>query len=159
MKKKTTKKKTKQAKEDKRRLDAKERIKITEDHIKNHGGEYVAEVFLEKAESPTHPAHEWFDWEEGVAAHKWRLQQARMFPKVTVLVETTKVFDLTDGTISIAPLLVSPIETRHVGHGGRYILADSIEGKCRTACRVADDAQGMDKAIPLCDPRVSIKDS
>ena len=36
------------------------------------------------AESESSPLHSWFEWDEGQAAHAWRLEQARHLLRVTV---------------------------------------------------------------------------
>ena len=111
-----------------KRYNSEARIEIIRDHMKSHGGEYVAEEFLEAASASTHPAHDFFDWADDEAAYKWRLSQARAFPKVKILMPPMATTDLTDGTVTIkvGPLLVSPPETRH--NGGRYIFTDSERG-------------------------------
>jgi hypothetical protein len=49
----------------------KELRKIYEDN-----GVLTPDVVLEAAQEPSHPLHSKFDWDDTVAAHRWRLSQA-----------------------------------------------------------------------------------
>ena len=42
-----------------------------------HGGVLHAEDVLEEAKNPASPLHPMFEWDNNVAAHQWRLEQAR----------------------------------------------------------------------------------
>ena len=114
-----------------KRFTHEERIRITEDHLLQHDGIFRAEDFVEEARHPEHPAHNWFEWDNGIAADSYRLWQARRFVSLKVLIPEPRVTDLSkDGTIlkvTYRPLLVSPIETRD--DGGGYISTDSPEGR------------------------------
>ena len=111
------------------RYTTEERLKIIQEHISQHG-DFEASVFLEEAKSPQHPAHGWFTWDDGEAAHQWRLHQARQFAHIRIERQVVESHDLTGGTITIerqSPALVSPLSAR--GAGGGYILADSPDGQ------------------------------
>jgi hypothetical protein len=55
---------------------------------KANGGVLKAEDVVDTARSKKSPLHEYFDWEDGEAAQKWRLHQARQLIRVTVRVIT-----------------------------------------------------------------------
>lgn len=87
--------------QEKRRYSGSERLQIVTDYMAQNDGEADPGKFVEAAASPQHPAHDWFDWEESVAAHKWRLQQARQFFRITVKVEVEQDTSLVDGTTTV----------------------------------------------------------
>lgn len=49
-----------------------------------HGGELRPADVVEAARLKTSPLHTQFQWDDTVAAHQWRLQQARQLIRVTV---------------------------------------------------------------------------
>jgi hypothetical protein len=51
-------------------------------------GRLTPEDVLNAAEDPSSPLHGWFDWNDDTAAHKYRLEQARMLIR-TITVEIT----------------------------------------------------------------------
>ena len=52
-----------------------------------HGGRLTPDAVVEDAKSPKSPLHEHFDWDDSVAAVKWRIEQARtLIRQVTVTV-------------------------------------------------------------------------
>jgi hypothetical protein len=51
---------------------------------KKHRGNLTPEVVLEAAKDPASPLHSRFEWDDDVAAHKWRLEQARVLLRQTV---------------------------------------------------------------------------
>jgi hypothetical protein len=62
------------------------RIEITEELRRIealHGILRASDVVME-ASAPSSPLHRCFEWEDGMAAHHWRLQQARQLIRVTV---------------------------------------------------------------------------
>lgn len=53
----------------------------------------TAEAIVEEARKKRSPLHNFFDWDDSVAAHKWRLQQARvLINEVKVVVENEEYF-------------------------------------------------------------------
>lgn len=44
--------------------------------IRAKRGALSAEIVLQEATDPEHPLHHRFDWDDSVAAHRWRLHQA-----------------------------------------------------------------------------------
>lgn len=56
---------------------------------KRHGGYCTAEQVLEDSTPDEAPLHDHFEWVEGVAAHQWRLKQARSLLRVTVYLRKT----------------------------------------------------------------------
>lgn len=51
--------------------------------IRDKRGELTAEIVVEEATDPAHELHHRFEWEDSVAAHKYRLQQAGQLLRVT----------------------------------------------------------------------------
>jgi hypothetical protein len=49
-----------------------------------NGGLLRAVDVVEEARHPASPLHEYFQWDDSLAAHQWRLQQARQMIRVTV---------------------------------------------------------------------------
>lgn len=47
-------------------------------YAQEHGQVITPQAYLEAARHPEHPGHGDFTWDDGVAAEKWRLHQARM---------------------------------------------------------------------------------
>lgn len=58
---------------------------------KRHGGHFTPDIVIEEAKKADNPLHEYFDWNNTVAAKNWRLHQARMLTAFIVL-------ELEDGT-------------------------------------------------------------
>lgn len=51
-------------------------------------GELKPEIVVSEAENPDHPLHDRFTWEDGEAAHYWRLHEAQhLIRQVKVIVE------------------------------------------------------------------------
>ncbi|MCY4318368.1 MAG: hypothetical protein OXE76_04090 [Alphaproteobacteria bacterium] len=104
------------------------RAEIVRAHIVEFG-EFTAEGFLQVAQSPNHPAHHWFDWDDSEAARKYRLWQARQFTRIRIRREAIETVDIAEGgdiQLEVGPMLLSPLEKRK--DGGGYILADTEEG-------------------------------
>lgn len=58
---------------------------------KKAGGLLTAEVVVEDARNPSSPLHAHFDWDNDVAAEKWRLEQARrLIRSVKITVEVVE---------------------------------------------------------------------
>ena len=83
-----------------------------------HGNILRAEDVLTEAKSPKHILHSQFEWDDGEAAHQWRLNQARNLIRVTVQV-------IGDGITS--PTFVS-LSTDRTAPGGGYRLAADVLG-------------------------------
>ena len=58
--------------------------------IEANGGEITPHQVVEEARNPDHPLHKNFEWDNSIAAEKWRVQQARMMIKVVVETITIK---------------------------------------------------------------------
>ena len=56
-----------------------EKQEILDDHLKAHAGEFSPLAFVGEAEKGSHPAHQYFQWDNKKASHEWRLWQARQF--------------------------------------------------------------------------------
>ena len=113
-----------------------ERLRIIEEHREAHDGELYAGSFLDAARHPEHSAHDYFDWDDTMAAHQHRLFQARRFIRVTIKRASVPIVNVSDGSIIITidrrPAFVSPMESRNVG-GGYY---DATDTTLREECGV-----------------------
>ena len=105
------------------------RERIVRKHMAKHGGRIDEEAFIREARAKRHPAHDWFEWEDGIAGHEYRLFQVRQF--VVFYVER----DVDESTgpaesrkIVMQPSVVSPMSDRRNG-GPTYISVDTEEGK------------------------------
>lgn len=57
-------------------------------------GELTPELVVQEAAAPEHPLHDRFDWDDTVAAQKWRLTQAAQLLRVTFRPDPEKPTDL-----------------------------------------------------------------
>lgn len=78
-----------------------------------------AEDVVAHAKNPTSAMHSWFTWEDTEAARQWRLHQARMLIRVTVVVSPDKKEHMR--------AFVSLADDRYGEDGGGYrIMADVL---------------------------------
>ena len=86
-------------------------------------GNLSAELVLEQATSKKHPLHEYFDWDDSSAAHKYRLAQA------TAMILASKMVVVLDKKRSELPHLVRAYVVPHHGKGyqGRVETLDEDE--------------------------------
>jgi len=102
------------------------RQQIVQEFAERNGGVFDAGAFLSEVNQvgETHPAYEWFEWNDRKAAREHRLDQARSFAqglRIRFEVETVERGKVT--VVSRAmPLVISPVATRSTGGG--YKLAD-----------------------------------
>ena len=62
----------------------------------------TAEAIIEQAKKKNNPLHDFFDWDDTKAAHKWRLQQARvLINEVKVVVENKEYYAFENVSIEI----------------------------------------------------------
>jgi hypothetical protein len=65
-----------------------DRYKLELENIeKKYNGIITPEIMVKEARNPSNALHNWFDWEDTMAARKWRLHQARVLMgviKITV---------------------------------------------------------------------------
>lgn len=57
-------------------------------------GTLTPELVVETARDPKHPLHDRFDWDDTIAAQKWRLEQAGQLLRVTYRPDPSKPTDL-----------------------------------------------------------------
>jgi hypothetical protein len=62
--------------------------------IRDERGSLTPALVVEVASDPEHPLHSRFEWDDTIAAHKWRLEQAGQLLRVTFVVGTKKPQDL-----------------------------------------------------------------
>lgn len=79
---------------------------------KNPSGLLVPEEVVREAEKPSSPLHPWFDWDDGEAAKKWRLEQARC------LIRDVEVTFTDDPAEKSVPKYVSLMSDRQRPGGG-----------------------------------------
>ena len=90
---------------------AKELKKIAQDH----GGILYPEDVVNSARDPKSPLHDVFEWDDGIAAEQYRLEQARRLIRVQVIIEPRK-HKMIRAYISLTPARVqeggyTPIQT------------------------------------------------
>lgn len=62
--------------------------------IRDEHGQLTPVLVVETARDPEHPLHSRFDWDDSVAAEKWRLEQASQLLRVTKRVDLSRPTDL-----------------------------------------------------------------
>lgn len=62
--------------------------------IRAKRGALAPDIIVEEASDPAHPLHQRFDWDDSVAAHRWRLEQASHLIRVVKLPGTEDKTDL-----------------------------------------------------------------
>lgn len=120
------------------------RQKIVQEFAEAHGGVFDPAEFLGVVSQvgSSHPAYDWFQWDNERAAREHRLDQARDFARG--LVVSFKVQTLSRGKVKIvaasAPMVISPMEHRDKG-GGYVITNDNDPSHILELCR--QGAQAM----------------
>ena len=117
------------------------RGKIIADFAKRNGGKYDPAAFVAdvRKAGATHPAYEWFEWNNGAAAEAYRIWQARMFASgIRIVIENKTVggngkFKITE---SIMPFALSPMSGRG-GGGGYHITAKDGSNTMAAYCEEA----------------------
>lgn len=103
------------------------REKIVRDFCARRNSGFDAKLFEQEVREtgPSHPAYEWFEWDDDKAAAEYRVWQAREFVKDLRVVFTVEEIGRSKA-IQVkevsAPMLVSPLDGR--GRGGGYFLTD-----------------------------------
>lgn len=100
------------------------RQQLVKDFAERNDGWFDPAAFLAEARDggESHPAYEWFEWDDDKAANEYRLDQARDFARG--LVVKFEVRAIHRGSFRVveqsAPLAMSPMTGRR-GGGGYYI--------------------------------------
>ena len=118
------------------RYTADERQAIIDEFIAEHGS-FEPALFVEEARSENHPAHDWFEWDDGAAAERYRVWQARQFVHVRVV---TRIVD--GGTAEVAvsrPEYVAQESQREDG----YIRVSSPDGEAELRWQALDSGFGL----------------
>lgn len=89
-----------------------------------HGGVVRPEHVVAAAVSPQSALHSWFDWDDGEAADKWRIHQARQLLRVTVSC-------IAGEDKPMARVFVSLTSDRQSGEGYRSTVAVLSNAKYR----------------------------
>lgn len=116
------------------------RQQLVRDFAERNGGWFDPAAFLIEVQEQgvTHPAYDWFEWNDEAAATEFRLDQARDFARG--LVVQFEVRSFFRGAIHIsqetAPLALSPLANRNRG-GGYYITDPNDPAHMTELCRQA----------------------
>ncbi len=86
-----------------------------------HGGVLMPELVVNAARYKSSPLHESFDWDDGEAAHKWRLEQARRLIRVYVPVIDANGPKEIRGYVSLSP--------DRMGEGGYRAMVDVLKNE------------------------------
>ncbi len=120
-------------------LAADDRQEIIRDFAQRNDGIYHPASFVEEVEKAgdDHPAHEWFEWDDGIAAQHHRTWQARMFA-VGLRVQWTPIEDIAHKDVKVhwLPFALSPVNDRADGGGYQITDPDNPE-HMRELCRQA----------------------
>lgn len=117
------------------------RQEIVREFATRHNGQFDPALFLDEVreKGSGHPAYEWFDWDDALAAHEYRLSQAREFArdlKVSFTVENVS----RDRPVTVRhvemPMVISPVEQRPKG-GGYVVTQPEAPSHQREFCRQA----------------------
>ena len=119
-----------------KRYTAEDRQAIINQFIAEHGS-FDPALFVEEARSQNHPAHGFFEWNDGAAAERYRVWQARQFVHVRVV---TRIID--GGTAEVAvsrPEYVAKQSRREDG----YIGVSSPDGEAELRWQALDSGFGL----------------
>lgn len=100
-----------------------------------HGGLLQPQTVVDEARDPKSPLHDSFQWDDGEAAHQWRLQQARQLIRVVVKYEPVG-----DKNMPVR-VFVSLTPDRKEGGDG-YRLATSVLSDADMRRQMLADARG-----------------
>ena len=123
-----------------------QRQTIVREFATRHNGLYNPALFVEevRASGPSHPAYDWFEWDESKAAKEHQLWQAREFVRdlrVSFSIEEVG----RDRAISVRtvemPAALSPMDVR--SKGGGYVMTSPGDDRtmseyCRQAAAALD---------------------
>lgn len=122
------------------------RERIVKDFATRHNGIYNPVLFLQEVREtgPSHPAYEWFEWDDRAAALAYQLEQARSFARdlrVTFRVEEVTGPHQVRVRETPMPMVISPMDGRKTGGG--YVLVDPndpahIAEHCRQAAKTLE---------------------
>jgi len=104
---------------------------------REHGGLLKPAVVVEAARDVNSPLHSAFDWDDSVAAQKWRLQQARE------LIMNIKV-TIPEGAGEVIKIRAMVALSRDVPNGGGYrIVSDVVSDVELYRCMCMDAANEL----------------
>jgi hypothetical protein len=120
-------------------LTREEKQEIIRDFALRHDGIYHPAAFVDEVAEAgdDHPAFQWFEWDNDIAARHHRVWQARMFA-VGLKVQWTPIEDISGKKPKVhwTPFAVSPVDDRDAG-GGYYIADPDNPAHMRELCRQA----------------------
>jgi hypothetical protein len=103
---------------------SKARIEELKTIAEKHNGVLKPETVVKFAENPKTALHSAFDWDDTVAAKKWRIEQARGIIQVCVEIITVKNKDMS------VRVFIAPISDRkEAGVGGYKLMTDLLRNK------------------------------
>lgn len=91
------------------------------------GGILTREGVVDAARSPYSPLHSHFDWDDSIAGHRWRLQQAGQLIRV---LKTTVVYEKTRHSV---PVYVHTVISRTTAGYQELITVQSDEDRLKLA--------------------------
>ena len=106
------------------------RQKIIKDFARKHRGIYAPDEFVKEVRTigKSHPAYDWFEWDEEKAIWEYHLWQAREFAVGLVvrfeIQEIGRNQNIVVREVEM-PLVLSPVEDRSIGGG--YYLSDPTD--------------------------------
>ena len=104
------------------------RQKIVTEFATRHNGTYNPTLLVEEVRRTgfSHPAHSWFEWDQGKAAFAHQIEQARDFARDLRVTFTVQVVNGGKRSVKVRetamPLVLSPMEGRK--SGGGYLLVN-----------------------------------
>jgi len=99
--------------------------KITHKHCDEHGDRMGPEDVVAEAEKPTSVLHKYFEWDDGEAGHRYRLQQAQLLMRrVKITIEREDPETLVVRTVRVRAVQSVP-KLREPG-GRSYVMADRV---------------------------------
>ncbi len=102
-------------------------IKRELDRIQQVAGTLTAEVVLEHATAANHPLHDFFNWDDTAAAHRYRLNQARGLIIAAKIVWTKAVKQLEQG--EQIKVRAFPSKGMREGFGNRAAVLDDKDAR------------------------------
>lgn len=125
------------------------RAKIVRDFADINGGVFEPKAFLAhvRATGPDHPAWAWFDWDDGRAAEKYRVEQARRFVEgITIKYEIRTQKARTVRLVSEpVPAFISPLAHRRDGGGYQELHAGDVFLMGELVAQAARDGRAFQK--------------
>lgn len=99
--------------------------------VNQNDGVVTPEEIVEVARNPKHPLHDAFEWDDSIAAEKWRLDQARVLIRTVQVVITVRDIEITGQGLIRDP--------RAEGKDQGYVLVERIRSNAEQAQRAMEN--------------------